>query len=124
MKKWKINQVLVESDNISLQNDYLNKKFDAENFNLLFYRIWFKNRDQSTLLEQDFRRKSVSQILIDSKAKKFSELINSIFSAGEALTDEFNENLTDLNDVGISEDEFREEIKEIFIKIQNLLNEE
>ena len=56
-QQWKYEQ---RQNYFELMDDYLNKKFDAENFNLLFYRIWFKNRDQSTLLEQDFRRKSVS----------------------------------------------------------------
>jgi len=92
------------------------EEFSAEAFDLMYYFLRRCKRDGSIIFEENFRENPVSTILVDSRAKKFSELLYLISS--------WNESLTDSEPDQLSEEEHRKEIQKILVEIQNLLKEE
>ena len=79
-----------------------------------FYFLWCRDRDQSKVFQQNFKKKQVSTTLVDSRAEKFYQFIDLILECNESLTD------SDITNFNKGEHRNRKEIQEIFVEIQNL----
>lgn len=102
-------------DYLSLLKAYLDDKLD-EDFYFSFLTLWNRDRKQADVLEQDFFQKGEGILEIDSRANKFCHLLNCIFGAGEALTE--------TEHTPIDQKNFRNEIRQYFLKMQELLKED
>lgn len=102
-------------DYLSLLKAYLDDKLD-EDFYFSFLTLWNRDRKQVDVLEQDFLQKGEPILETDSRANKFCHLLNCIFGAGEALTE--------TEHTPIDQKNFRNEIRQYFLEMQELLKED
>lgn len=115
----------VKNQYVKLIEDFLNENISADDFSILFIRIFEKTVDKVHQLEIDLKEKNslnsseISELLLEKKACGIAGLISDVY--GDC--DRFNSDLSSENDFYLDEEQFRNSIKELFFEMQKYCDE-
>lgn len=111
-----------------LIESYLEEKIDTLEFYRLFEILYFENKHVSRPIEEDLKKNSALTISVDSRAEKYSDLIDTIFYLNQRMLkpeepeDEESDNEEDLNEAILQD--HRPKTRETYLEMKQILQEE
>ena len=119
----------VKNQYVKLIEDFLNGNISADDFSIIFIRMFEKTVEKVRRLEIDLKEKNslnpsfqsseISKLLLKEKACGIADLLSSVY--GDC--DRFNPDLSSEDDFYLEEEQFRNSIKELFFEMQKYCDE-
>ena len=103
----------------------MNGNISADDFSIIFIRMFEKTVEKVRQLEIDLKEKNslnsseISKLLLEGKACGIADLLSSVY--GDC--DRFNPDLSSEDDFYLEEEQFRNSIKELFFEMQKYCDE-
>ena len=121
---WKI-----KNQYVKLIEDFLNGNISADDFSIIFIRIFEKTVEKVRRLEIDLKEKNslnpsfqsseISKLLLKGKACGIADLLSSVY--GDC--DRFNPDLSSEDDFYLDEVQLKDSIEQTYLQIQKFLEE-
>ncbi len=100
---------------------YLADDIEALSIGGLFDELGFMDMGSRRSLEKELRKNGVSTLLLDSRAERFSSLLNHLWGwdeGADSLLDEYNGNEE------LAEEKYRVGVEKIYLEMKELLEED
>jgi hypothetical protein len=119
----------VKNQYVKLIEHFLNKNISADDFSIIFIRMFEKTVEKVRRLEIDLKEKNslnpsfqsseISELLLKGKACGIADLLSSVY--GDC--DRFNPDLCSENDFYLDERQLKDSIEKTYLQIQKFLEE-